>query len=155
MARTLRPLSLGKLLDETFDIYRRNFLLFLGIRAIPNLILLVFQLTLVGIASFDAKSSGVAGALAALGALFVTQFVSSIVTAATTFGFSDIYLERPTSMVACFSRVASKALRVFFVSFIVSLIIGLGVMLCIVPGIYWAGVYGIAMPAVALEDRKI
>src|SRR4029077_10050890 len=91
MARTLRPLSLGKLLDETFDIYRRNFLLFLGIRAIPNLILLVFQLTLVGIASFDAKSSGVAGALAALGALFVTQFVSSIVTAGYTFGVSGVF----------------------------------------------------------------
>jgi hypothetical protein len=152
MAHTLRPLSLGKLLDETFNIYRRNFLLFIGISAIPNLILLVFQLTLVGIASFDAKSSGIAGALAALGALFVTQFVSSIVTAATTFGVSDIYLERPTSMVACFSRVAGKALRVFFVSFIVSLIIGLGLILCIAPGVYWAGVYGIAMPAVVLEN---
>jgi hypothetical protein len=155
MSRTLRPLSLGQLLDETFNIYRRNFLLFVGISAVPNLVLLMAQLALVGVANFDARSSGAAGALAALGALFVTQFVSAIVTAATTFGVSDIYLERPTSMAACFSRVAGKALRVVLVSFLVSLAIGVGLALCIAPGIYWAGLYGIAMPAVVLENITV
>jgi hypothetical protein len=155
MSRTLRPLSLGQLLDETFNIYRKNFLLFVGISAVPTLILLVAQLVLVGVANFDARSSGVAAALAALGALFVSQFVSAIVTAATTFGVSDIYLERPTSMAACFSRVAGKALRVFLVSFLVSLAIGVGLALCIAPGIYWAGLYGIAMPAVVLENITV
>jgi hypothetical protein len=46
----VRPLSLGRLLNETFNIYRRNFLLFLGISAIPNgallLILILFDKTL-------------------------------------------------------------------------------------------------------------
>jgi flagellar biosynthesis protein FliR len=55
-------------------------------------------------------------------------------------------------MAACFSRVAGKALNVFFVSFIVGLIVGVGMILCIVPGIYAAGVYGIAVPAVVLES---
>lgn len=31
----LRPLSLGEILDRTFTLYRRNFLLFAGIIAIP------------------------------------------------------------------------------------------------------------------------
>ncbi len=34
-ALDLRPLSLGELLDRTFFLYRRNFLLFVGIAAIP------------------------------------------------------------------------------------------------------------------------
>ena len=48
--------------------------------------------------------------------------------------------------------MASKALSVCFVSFVVGLIVGLGTLLCIIPGIYWAGVYGLAVPAVVLEN---
>jgi hypothetical protein len=152
MAHTLRPLSLGQLLDETFNIYRRNFLLFLGISAIPNLALLLLQLALAGTAFNDAKSNFAIAAFAGLAAAFASLFVDAIVTAATTFGVSDIYLDRPTSIAACFSRVTGKALRVIYVSFITSLIVGFGFALCIAPGVYFAGKYGIAIPAVVLEN---
>lgn len=151
MARTLRPLSLSQLLDETFNIYRHNFLLFIGISALPNLALLLLQLVLAELAVSGAAEIGIT-VFAGLVTIFAGLFVSSIVTAATTFGVSDIYLDTPTSMVACFSRVAGKALKVVLVSIIVALIIGLGSMLCLVPGIYFAGKYGIAIPAIVLED---
>jgi len=150
MAHTLRPLSLGALLDETFIIYRRNFLLFAGISAIPNLALLALQLA--GSSIIGAEPTGFIAGLAGLSSWVATLFVSSIVTAATTIGVSDIYLDIPTSMAACFSRIAPKAVRVSYVSFIVGLIVGLGALLCVIPGIYWAGVYGIAIPAVVLES---
>jgi hypothetical protein len=152
MALTLRPLSLGQLLDETFNIYRRNFLLFAGISAVPNLALLLIQLALAGSPLNEAQSTGIFAALAGLAASLASLFVDAIVTAATTFGVSDIYLDRPTSIAACFSRVTGKALRVIYVSFITSLIVGLGFFLCIAPGVYWAGKYGIAIPAVVLEN---
>jgi hypothetical protein len=37
-AMDLRPLSLGEILDRTFSLYRRFFLLFIGISAIPRLL---------------------------------------------------------------------------------------------------------------------
>ena len=40
----LRPLSLGEILDRTFSLYRRHFLLFVGITAIPHLLILVLNL---------------------------------------------------------------------------------------------------------------
>jgi len=40
----LRPLSLGDILDRTFSLYRRHFLLFIGIAGIPQLLVLVFSL---------------------------------------------------------------------------------------------------------------
>ena len=40
----LRPLSIGEILDRTFTLYRRNFLLFLGITAIPRLLSLGLNL---------------------------------------------------------------------------------------------------------------
>ena len=103
MARTLRRLSLGKILDETFEIYRRNFVLFVSISAIPNLALLVLQLGFAGFATGGTNTSGVAVVLAGLVTIVAFLFASSIVTAATTFGVSDVYLEIPTSMAACFS----------------------------------------------------
>ena len=32
----LRPLSVGEILDRTFTLYRGNFILFVGISAIPH-----------------------------------------------------------------------------------------------------------------------
>src|SRR5437660_12069470 len=103
MAHTLQPLSLGKLLDETFNIYRRNFVLFIGISAIPNLALLLLKFLFAGLIANNLKEIGVGVVLAGLGTIVASFFVSSIVTAATTFGVSDVYLDRPTSMAACFS----------------------------------------------------
>src|SRR6516164_3525915 len=94
MAHTLRPLSLGLLLDETFNIYRHNLLLFLGISAIPNgALLLVLP---VGDKTLGTIWDGV-GVLGWLGVLFTIValvLVPSVVTAATTFAVSDVYLER-------------------------------------------------------------
>jgi len=140
------------LLDQTFNIYRTNFVLFIGISAIPSLALLALQLGFGGIISFDRKEVGIATLIGALFALVVSAFISALVTAATTLGVSDIYLDRPTTIMSCFSRVARKAPRVVFVSFIVGLIVGLGTLLCVIPGIYWAGVYGLAVPVAVLED---
>jgi hypothetical protein len=41
MNEALRPLTLGEILDRTFQLYRRNFVLFAGIAALPMLVLLV------------------------------------------------------------------------------------------------------------------
>lgn len=152
MTHTLRPLSLGQLLDQTFNIYRTNFVLFIGISSVPNIALLALQFGFSGIISVDRKEVGIVTVIAGLFALVASAFVSALVTAATTLGVSDIYLDRPTTIMSCFSRVARKAPRVVFVSFIVGLIVGLGTLLCIIPGIYWAGVYGLAVPAAVLED---
>lgn len=152
MTHILRPLSLGQLLDQTFNIYRSNFVLFVGISSIPNIALLALQFGFSGIAGLNPKEVGIVAVLAGLFTIVASAFVSALVTAATTLGVSDIYLDRPTTIMSCFSRVARKAPRVVFVSFIVGLIVGLGTLLCIIPGIYWAGVYGLAVPAAVLED---
>jgi hypothetical protein len=167
MSASLRPLTTGQLLDRTFQTYRQNFLLFAGISALPHAFLLVIQLSTLGVAgesagirtghSVDpaavarvALLAFVAGAVT----LFVSAVASSIATAATTFGVSDIYLEKETSISACFARVKGKIGKVIFASAELGLRIGLGVLLFLIPGIYWAGKYGLAVPAVVLEDIK-
>src|SRR5262249_20090558 len=147
MAYALRPLSLGELLDNTFDIYRRNFLLFLGISAVPNCALLLLQLAAVGTGTTTAGASQISaldGGGTWLGAAPSAEFevlflglaslvVTYFVTAATTFGVSEIYLNIPTSIRACYARVGGNFLRVVVVSFVVAVIIGFGTALCIIP----------------------
>jgi hypothetical protein len=106
-----RPLSLGSLLNATFDIYRRNFLLFLGISAIPNaallLVLILFDKTLGTILD----GIGILGILGVFFTIVAIVLVPSIVAAATTFAVSDVYEERTTSIKSCCSRVSGKALN--------------------------------------------
>jgi hypothetical protein len=170
MSASLRPLTTGQLLDRTFHIYRQNFILFAGISALPHAFLLVLQLSTLGVVRQvqAGQSAGFAAAgrpvfnptlavlagLIAIITLFVQVVMNSIATAATTFGVSDIYLEQETSISACFARVRGKIGRVIFASTELGFRVGLGFLLFIVPGIYWAGKYGLAVPAVVLEDIK-
>jgi hypothetical protein len=43
MTTALRPLSTGELLDRTFSLYRSHFGLFVGLFALPHLVVLAFQ----------------------------------------------------------------------------------------------------------------
>ena len=147
MARTLRPLSLGQILDETFDIYRNHFVLFVSISALPNLIVLAIDL--------GARLSVSTDLFKSLALLLISFFASSLVTAATTIGISDIYLDMPTTAITCFSRVSNKILRVLLVSFLFGLIVVIGCSVFVIPGIYLAGVFGLAVPVVVLEGISV
>lgn len=157
MPATLRPLTTGQLLDRTFQVYRQNFILFAGISALPQGCLLVAQLCWIGVIR-SSRTSPTAAAISTLvvglGMLFVSIVVSSIATSATTFGVSDVYLEKPTSIAGCFARVKGKLGKVIYTSMELGLRIGLGFLLLIIPGIYWAGKYGLAIPVAVLEDVK-
>lgn len=45
----LRPLSVGEILDRTFTIYRNYFVVFIGISAIPQLLVLALNLAQVAV----------------------------------------------------------------------------------------------------------
>jgi len=152
MPFTPRALSLGQTLKETFSIYGQHFVLFLSISAIPSLALLALQLGLARLPVGRPHANGWLAFLAGFGMSFASLFASSIVTAATTVAVFDIYIDRPPDLWECFSRLSGKAFRVVYAAFLVELIVGVGTLMCIVPGIYWGGLYGITIPAVVLEN---
>lgn len=156
MPATLRPLTTGQLLDSTFQVYRQNFTLFAGISAVPQVCLLLLQLGLLAIIgrSTSPQNGVIIGAVFALAVLVISVVLSSIATAASTFAVSDVHLEKATSISACFSRVKGKIGRVIYTSLELGLRVGIGFILLIIPGVYWAGKYGLAVPAVVLEDIK-
>jgi hypothetical protein len=155
----LRPLTLGEVLDRTFFLYRRNFFLFVGITAIPQLLVLALQL---GEMLFAASGMSRRAALApGIGVLAVVGFILGLVVyvvaylfaqGGTVYAVSDLYLGRATSIGASLKRMRGQVGMLFGVVLLNGLIVGVGTILLIIPGIYLACRLITCVPASLLEN---
>jgi hypothetical protein len=159
MATALRPLSTGELLDRTFSLYRSHFALFIGIFALPHLLVLTFQC--VGLA-FQAPADQtfqpgrmLMAALWAIGAALLTMGVAAASQAATVVAVSHVHLDRPAGVMDSFSRVKGQILGVVGLSLSVGFLVGLACLALIVPGILLAIRWSLAVPVKVLEDKGV
>lgn len=149
----LRPLSLGEILDRTFTLYRRNFVLFLGINALPHLLILAMNIaaTLLGsaptAAGYPASTSVQARASTGLMAFgFIGLLIGLIIymvvylfsQGGTVFAVSELYLGRSTTIGASLGRMRGQLGSLFGVLLLNGLVIMVGTILLIIPGIYLA-----------------
>jgi hypothetical protein len=155
VATDLRPLSLGELLDRSFFLYRKNFFLFAGIVALPNLVLLAFQLTGVGLQSYKVMT----GPLLTIPWLLAVWAVSLGVTAssqgATVIAVSQLHLGHSTSIAESFAGIKG---RIFYLALIMIgywIGIGIGLVLLIIPGIILALMWALTIPVAVIEDKGL
>lgn len=156
----LRPLSLGEILDRTFSLYRRHFLLFLGIAAIPHL--LTLGLNLVQVFLLHPSKGGAtvqpSGGLMAFGILgiFVWLFVYIVAylfaQGGTIYAVSDVYLGRPTTIGTSLRHMWGQLLNLLGVSMLNGIAIVIATIFLIIPGIYLACRLITCVPAALLED---
>jgi hypothetical protein len=148
MVTVLRPLSTSELLDRTFHLYRNNFLVFVGITAIPQLFILLLRLssaaslTVRPLAAFNPL-----GLLAGLGSYVAIE----ISHAATVMAVSNLHLDRPVSIGSAFAASRSSMLRVILISFAIAIAAGIGLIFLIVPGVYLWLMWSLAVPVTVLE----
>src|SRR5579884_3948758 len=95
----LRPLSTGEILDRTFSLYRRHFLLFMGISAIPQV--LVVALNLTQTLYLGGPGSRYFGSMLMYGLFILVVAVVGVVAylfsqGGTILAVSELYLGRPT-----------------------------------------------------------
>jgi hypothetical protein len=156
----LRPLSLGEILDRTFSLYRRNFLLFVGIIAIPQLMVLAFNLAQIFLKGSSA-SKVLSGGSMALGIVLVMVSIVGVIIyfvayllahGATVYAVSDLYLGRPTSISASFGRMRGQVGILLGVTLLNGLAILAGFILLIIPGMYVACRLITCVPAALLEN---
>ncbi|HEY6387305.1 MAG TPA: hypothetical protein VIX91_16650 [Candidatus Acidoferrum sp.] len=166
----LRPLSIGELLDRTFSLYRRNFLLFVGISAIPHLLVLAFQLAQLAFVTPSVPArppvttdfqSGLPGfstgsvigvlVLALVGiVIYLIAYLFS--QGGTVFAVSELYLGRPTTIGQSLRRVRGELGSLFGVVFLNGLVTGVSFLLLIIPGIYMVCRLCVCIPAALLEN---
>lgn len=133
---TLRPMTLGQVLDTTFSLYKRNFWLFAGITALPFLLVLLFQIVVAatgspfaGTGRSTAISPDLLGRMAAgvgIGAM-IYLVILGYTQAATIFAVSDLYLARSATVRGSFGKVGAKILRIMliFLIGIIAAIVGI------------------------------
>jgi uncharacterized membrane protein len=151
VAIILRPLTIGELLDQTFFHYRRHFTLFVGIAALPSLLLLVFQLLPVFVKPIDP----IATVLWSVGTLFVYWTTTTLAHGATVIAVSEVVLERSTSIAEAFQTIRPRLGTLILISLNVGLRVMIGFLLLIVPGILLTLRYALVIPAAVLEDLGV
>jgi hypothetical protein len=158
----LRPLSLGEILDRTFSLYREHFVLFVGITAVPQLFSLALNLfnTLartgpgtVSAGSKAARGGPLAASVAGIIVIVLVYLVIYIfVQGGTVFAISELYLGRPTTIIASLRRMHGHFWTLLGVSLFNGLSIGIATLFLIIPGIYVACRLIVCAPVALLED---
>ena len=150
------PMSLGTLLDRAFHLYVENFALMVGIAALVYVPLLLFDVvgTLV-VPSEEASVAAIAAlVLAAIGALLTALIFIPLATGATTKAISERYLGRPATVGSALRAALHKVLPLLVTQFVVGIIVFVGLLLFIVPGILWALSYALVAPVTILETSN-
>lgn len=115
MATVLRPLSTSELLDRTFHLYRNNFLVFVGIAAIPQLLVLALQIPN---RTLDPRHLG--AFYASYAPVWIASFIAvEIAHAATAIAVSNIHLGLPATIGSAYGAARSGLLRVVWIAFLV------------------------------------
>jgi hypothetical protein len=165
----LRPLSLGEILDRTFSLYRRHFVLFVGITAIPHLLILgmnlwqtifmkVPQLTIKGPLGTEIHRPAGPTGIMALGlawgivALVVYLIAYLFSQGGTIYAVSELYLGRAATVESSLRRVWGQLASLFGVIILNGLAVGVAFIFLIIPGIYLACRLITCVPAALLED---
>ena len=143
----LRPLSLGEVLDVAFGLYRSLFAPLLLIAVICQSLPMVLGVYLgtSGALFVNLGLSLVYGILAVI--------LGSLGVAASTFVVSDAYLGRETSAIVALHRAASLLGRLVVISILSTMLIGLGFMLLIVPGVILLSGLVLSTVVAVLESR--
>lgn len=157
----LRPLSLGEILDRTFSLYRRKFLLLAGISALPSAVVLIFSLAetllmpnpLRGGAAAQSPVAAIVWVFVTLITYLLSSLGFSVSLGALVFATADLYLNRPTGIAACLRRAFSNFWRIVGIAWLTSLAVGVGFVLLIIPGIYLACRLIITMASGVVEGR--
>lgn len=170
---TLRPMTLGQVLDTTFSLYKRNFWLFAGITALPFLLILLFQIVVAAVGNpvgRDGQSTAISADLigrvlagAAIGAIFYLVILG-YTQAATIFAVSDLYLARSATVRGSFGKVGPRILRIMLIFLIaiiaailailvVSLFVGIIVAVFRSPLLIFPALIVVAVPLLILFCR--
>jgi len=156
MQYELKTMSLGEILDMSFRLFRDNFWLLYAITGIVYFPLSFAQGLIQPPTPADPRPelSHLMLPLIAfvIGALVVLLF-GPIANAAVTKVVAEQYLDRPTSFRSAYGYVFRRIGKLIGALLLSSLIIGVGFLLLIIPGIIFALRYALVPVVVIVEDK--
>ncbi len=178
------PMSIGRILDKTFTIYKNNFVRFITIVALIQvpiaLINLMFTPLMHGGVSqpvaetrdsgriegvsesgsrFDASGSPSGHPVAIISSTVVAVFLAIVgnmlCQAALTKSVSESYLNREISVGQAYRFVLPKLLTLIGASLLTGLVVGVGLLLLVVPGVIFSLWFYLTTPSIVVEGQGV
>ncbi len=161
-APLLRPLSIAEIIDAAFRLYRRHFGRLVAIAAVVYVPLAIIEALLAAVLLSTAtrmpQGAGQppTGLLAGMGiGMLVIGLLAMIgymlAYAAMTVAISREYLGQDITPGEAYQQVIPSLGTLIVTAILVAVVVGIGMMLCIIPGVYLAVALTFAIPVVVLE----
>lgn len=141
MAYNLRPLSFAEILDRAFRVFRDHFSVLVGISA-------VLWLPYGAILAVGSTSRVVFG-IAELAFILLLPVMSVALTAAV----ANVYLDRPITVGDAYRSIRVILTPIVGTYLLLYLLVILGVIALIIPGIYLGTCWSLAAPVMIVEHR--
>ena len=146
MASASTPLTTRELINRTFSLYRNYFGLFVGIFALAGVLALAFEIVS---APFRVKW------FVWLPVILINLVAGAASQAAAIFAVSQVQLNRPAGVIGSFANVMKQLPGVIGLGLILIVLLGLGFIALVVPGVLMLLRWAVAIPAKVLENRSI
>ena len=145
-ALALRPLSIGEILDASFQVYRRHFSALATIVLVCNGLPILLQI-------YGRAGGGVHWTLTLLYAVLVVV-LSLVATGATVFVVSESYLGRAITARDALARAMPFVVPLIVASLLVGLVAFVGFLLLVIPGVIAICGLALAVPALVVESSS-
>ena len=142
---TLRPLSVGEVLDTTVGVYRRAFVPLLLVAVVTQGIPLLWG------AYVDSRDAFSERPVLLIARLLTIVILGSIGSAASTFIVAETYLGRSLTMSEALERSLPFIGRILSTGMLVSLVSFVGLIFLVVPGVIAFCGFLLSTPALVLE----
>jgi len=147
------PLGIGRLVTSTFGLLLRHAPLFLAISLVPSLLqaalqLLAYPTDFGSIAPGDPPGLYLTRVFAVTGASIV---IGLLTMGAITMAAYDVRLGHPVRIASYLARTLAAAPAIIVLGILLYLLMGLGFMLLVLPGLYIMARYWVLAPAILVE----
>ncbi len=144
---TVQDFRVGRVLATAWSVYMKNFVAFSAVSLVILLPLLVAQLTLMDPLPAAPDDNQMADLVYTIFNILVTQ----LVTATLVYGTIQEMRQQVTSTVEALTRGVQLALPVVGIALIVGILVNVGMLLLIVPGVILYVMFWVAIPVAVVE----
>jgi hypothetical protein len=158
-------MTVAGILDQSFRLYRENAVRFIAIVAVIMVPVGLLLAVLMSLFMFGVLATGqgdktaatfmIAGAAGLLVYIVLMLVGQQLATAALTKSVSETYLGGDVSVGEAYRFVLPKLATLIVAVLCVVLIVCLGYVLCIVPGVIFSLWYVMTVPAIVVENRRV
>lgn len=140
MPKTAVPqLNIGSIISRSFSTMMKKPVVFLGLTAVAALVPAIVQ-----IATFPSQGGSAFGSI--LGSI-----LGMIIQATVAYAVFQIARGQSVSMAECFNRATGHFLPILLASILVGLLVGVGMVLLVIPGVIISCILAVTLPACVVE----